>query len=466
MILRAAELAAAPAEPVCRRERALAVAAVLAAALIWSTSYAVTKMTLAEIPPLTIGAIRFSVAALILAAVVHARRNQPLPTVRQRLVIGAAGLLGVAAYFAVENLGVDLATASDATLIVASYPIITLAVELILRRATLSVVRLAGMVIAIGGVWLVVQDGSSGDLGNRWWGDTLLILGGLIWAGYNLVAQRDTSEASPVVVTYYQTLAGALGFFAMSLLETDRWAWPSPAALGRMLFLAGLCSVVAFVLYNYGLRGLLPSVAVNLLNIVPPAGLVWAALLAGESIGVQQIIGGAVVIAGVVCGLYQRNGDRFAAMSNTENIEHREGQRMTSRPELKCAIVVSDELPTGLAVNAASVLSLTMGNRIEELVGVDVNDADGVIHPGIVYTPLPILVAPRKQVDTIVQAAAERDGMFFVSFSSLAQGCKTYEEYIDKMAATPTADLASVGVGLYGPRKQVNKLVGALPLLG
>ncbi|MEV5707902.1 DUF2000 domain-containing protein [Actinoallomurus sp. NPDC052274] len=137
---------------------------------------------------------------------------------------------------------------------------------------------------------------------------------------------------------------------------------------------------------------------------------------------------------------------------------------MTNRPEFKCAIVVSAELPTGLAVNAASVLSLTMGHRVEGLVGVDVKDADGVAHPGIIYTPLPILVAPREQVGTIVQTAAAQDGMFFVGFSSLAQGCRTYEEYIDKMAATPTAQLASVGVGLYGPRKQVNKLVGSLPL--
>jgi drug/metabolite transporter (DMT)-like permease len=308
--------AAGPAKPVRRGGRLLAVAAVLLAALIWSTSFAVTKVALAEIPPMTIGAIRFSFAALILAAVVHTRRDRRLPTVRQRLFIGLAGLLGIAAYFAVENLGVDLATASDATLIVASYPIITLALELILGRATLSVVRLAGMVIVIGGVWLVVRGGTGGDLGNRLWGDTLLILGGLVWAGYNLVAQRDTSGASPVVVTYYQTLAGALGFIAMSLFETDRWAWPSQANLGRMLFLAGLCSVAAFLLYNHGLRGLLPSVAVNLLNIVPVAGLVWAALLAGEAISVQQIIGGAVVIVGVVSGLYQRKSDRPTAVSN------------------------------------------------------------------------------------------------------------------------------------------------------
>ncbi|MGW5647216.1 DMT family transporter [Saccharopolyspora sp. NPDC003752] len=305
------------------RGRTLAVAAVVVAALIWSASFAVTKVALAEIPPMTIGAIRFGFAALMLAAVIHTRRDRRLPTVRQRLFIGLAGLLGITAYFAVENLGVDLATASDATLIVASYPIITLALELILRRATLSVVRLAGMVIAIGGVWLVVQGGAGDDLRNRLWGDALLILGGLVWAGYNLVAQRDTSGASPVVVTYYQTLAGALGFIAMSLFETDRWAWPSPADLGRMLFLAGLCSVAAFLLYNYGLRRLLPSVAVNLLNIVPVAGLVWAVLLAGESIGVQQIIGGAVVITGVLFGLYQRKSDRPAAVPNaaTSNAE-------------------------------------------------------------------------------------------------------------------------------------------------
>jgi hypothetical protein len=138
---------------------------------------------------------------------------------------------------------------------------------------------------------------------------------------------------------------------------------------------------------------------------------------------------------------------------------------MTDQPEFKCAIVVSDELPTGLAVNAASVLSLTMGHRVEGLVGADVKDADGVLHPGIIHTPLPVLVAPGERVGALVRAAAAQDGMFFVGFSSLAQSCRTYEEYTDKMAATATADLTEVGVGLYGPRKQVTKLVGSLPLL-
>ncbi|MGC7100992.1 DUF2000 domain-containing protein [Amycolatopsis lurida] len=110
----------------------------------------------------------------------------------------------------------------------------------------------------------------------------------------------------------------------------------------------------------------------------------------------------------------------------------------------KCAIVVSEELPAGLAANAAGVLSITLGHRISGLVGADVKDADGVVHPGIVRLPIPILNVP---------------------FSALAQSCKTYDEYIGKMAATATADLDIVGVGLHGPRKPVNRLVGSLPLL-
>jgi Protein of unknown function (DUF2000) len=138
---------------------------------------------------------------------------------------------------------------------------------------------------------------------------------------------------------------------------------------------------------------------------------------------------------------------------------------MPEQVKNKCAIVVSEALPAGLAANAAGVLSITLGHRVDGLVGADVKDADGVAHPGVISIPIPILNAPREKIATIVQAAAEDDELFFVSFSALAQSCKTYDEYIDKMAATPTADLDSVGVGLHGPPKRVNRLVGSLPLL-
>ena len=73
----------------------------------------------------------------------------------------------------------------------------------------------------------------------------------------------------------------------------------------RIAFLAALCSVAAFLLYNHGLRRLEASVAVNLLNIVPVAGLGWAVVLAGERLTPVQVLGGGVVIAGVTLSLHR-----------------------------------------------------------------------------------------------------------------------------------------------------------------
>ncbi|MFE3319308.1 DUF2000 domain-containing protein [Nocardia sp. NPDC059195] len=130
----------------------------------------------------------------------------------------------------------------------------------------------------------------------------------------------------------------------------------------------------------------------------------------------------------------------------------------------KCVVVVSDQLPVGLQANAGSVITMTLGRRVPDLVGPDVKDADGVLHPGIVLIPVPILVAAPDKVNEIWRAAAEHD-LVRVGFSGLAQSCRTYDEYLDRMAAAATEELDFAGVGLFGVKKLVNRLAGSLPLL-
>ncbi|MGC7102846.1 DUF2000 domain-containing protein [Amycolatopsis lurida] len=131
---------------------------------------------------------------------------------------------------------------------------------------------------------------------------------------------------------------------------------------------------------------------------------------------------------------------------------------------MKCAILVSDDLPTGLAVNAASVLAVSLGANVDGLVGKDVKDLDGVLHPGVIYTPLPILRHTAAGIHEVLSAVASDEEVFFATFSSLAQSCRTYDEYIDRMGQVATDDIDLVGIALCGPKKKVNKLVGSLPL--
>ncbi len=131
----------------------------------------------------------------------------------------------------------------------------------------------------------------------------------------------------------------------------------------------------------------------------------------------------------------------------------------------RCVVIVGDRLGAGLAANAAAVVTMSMGQRVDGLIGPDVKDADGRLYPGIVHIPVPILTAGADLLHAIWAEAVDSPEAVTVGFTSLAQSCRTYDEYSARMLATASADLECVAVGVHGPRRLVNRLAGSLPLL-
>lgn len=131
--------------------------------------------------------------------------------------------------------------------------------------------------------------------------------------------------------------------------------------------------------------------------------------------------------------------------------------------ESKCIVVVNADLRLGLKANAVSVISMTLGQRVVGLVGPDVKDADRVLHPGIVLIPIPILIANSDVIRQIWQQAGEE--LVRIGFSSLAQSCRTYDEYVGLFSSLRTDELDFAGIGLFGATRSVNRLAGSLPLL-
>jgi hypothetical protein len=128
-------------------------------------------------------------------------------------------------------------------------------------------------------------------------------------------------------------------------------------------------------------------------------------------------------------------------------------------------VLVDDGLPIGLAANAVSVVGVSMGCALDGLVGPPLKSRDGHLYPGVVLAPLPIVVAPQMELRAIYLRAADDPGMIVFPFSNLAQSCKTYDEYEATLSATDSADIPLSALGVVGPRKSVNKLVGSFPLM-
>ncbi len=125
----------------------------------------------------------------------------------------------------------------------------------------------------------------------------------------------------------------------------------------------------------------------------------------------------------------------------------------------KCVMVIDENLPSGIVANTAAIMGITLGKQRREIVGADVYDRTGNRHLGIIEFPVPIL---KGNADVI---KAIREKLYEPEFSDLAQGCKTYDEFIGKIKDISETELNYFGIAICGAKKKVNRLTGSMALL-
>ena len=72
--------------------------------------------------------------------------------------------------------------------------------------------------------------------------------------------------------------------------------------------------------------------------------------------------------------------------------------KILSNATHKCVLVIDNAQPTGIVANIASVLSMTLGCRVSNIVSHDVYDKQGERHLGITQLPIPILGASQEKI--------------------------------------------------------------------
>lgn len=276
----------------------------LIAVLFWSTSFVGTKIAYESFAPLTLGAVRFAIAAIILGIIkLSIKDRSPKPSFKDMGWIALSGLLGTTLYFALENVGLKMTTASNAALIIASYPAMAALFEFAFYRTKISWIKGLGILLAITGVYQL-SSGSPGQGGEQHiMGNLILILAGVVFSFYTFTTRKVVSKYSMLTISFYQTLTGAIAFIPLALIEKSTWKMPTAQSWAMAVYLGVFCSVVAFFLYNLALRHLAASTAVALMNLVPVFGVILSVWVLGEVIGGGQYFGGLIVIIGVMLSM-------------------------------------------------------------------------------------------------------------------------------------------------------------------
>ena len=130
----------------------------------------------------------------------------------------------------------------------------------------------------------------------------------------------------------------------------------------------------------------------------------------------------------------------------------------------KTVVIVSRDLPQGLALNATGIVGISLGRLFPELVGPDVTDASAVEHPGITEHPLPVLKADPERLVAVAERARATAQVTVLTIPESAQRARTYAEYSAHLGSLTTPEQTLSAIGLVGPRAAITSLTGDLPL--
>ena len=283
-----------------KQSNAVSILSVLGALILWGSSFVAIKFAYTTYPPLTLAVARFVVASLILGTLTLLPQNRVRLQKKDIFTVAICGLTGIMLYAVLQNIAMQWTSASSATLIIASYPIITLLMESLIYKKKLSAIKIVAILIAIVGVVILSNVKSESRVEGELLGIILLIIAGVAWAVYNFMMKRVVNQYPPITLLFYITLFGTIFLLPLALLERGQWQQPTLVSFGNMMFLGVFCSVVAYLLYNRGLKTMAPSTITSMLNLMPIIGVFFSWLLLGEQVTLRKFVGGAIVILGVM----------------------------------------------------------------------------------------------------------------------------------------------------------------------
>jgi O-acetylserine/cysteine efflux transporter len=262
--------------------------------LLWGVNFAVAKFGLDNFEPIFFVALRFSLVAILLVAVVglpkRAMLKQLLPL---SVTMGAMHFTLI--FLGMRNL--DAATSSIAVQLQTPFAAIMAAFFL---NEKLGWRRIAGMVVAFAGVLLIAGEPRFSD---NPWPLLAVIAAALVWAAGNIQVKALGDQVDAVQLNgWIAILAAPQLLIASWLIEGPQWqdvveaSWIGWAAL---VFQAVVIAIFTYWIWYNMMRRYPVNQVMPFTLLLPMIGVAAGAILRDEPVTWQMIVGGLATIAGV-----------------------------------------------------------------------------------------------------------------------------------------------------------------------
>jgi drug/metabolite transporter (DMT)-like permease len=272
---------------------------VAGAAFFWGTSATLARSVFRDlhVPALAVVELRLLIASLILGTWLALRRPSSLRVARADwgyvLVLALFGVATVQAsyYYSISVFGVGLA-------IVIQYiaPTLIVGVDL-LRGRSVRPITLIAVAAALGGTVLLVGNAGATGAHARPWQWVIAFSSAAWFAFYVMYSKRGLARYRPETLLFYSFATAALVWMLVTPPARILAAGYPARTWGFFLILGTFSTLVPFGLFNAGLRQLRAAEAGIIATLEPVIAAVSAAIVLGESLGLLQWLGAALVLA-------------------------------------------------------------------------------------------------------------------------------------------------------------------------
>lgn len=269
----------------------------LSFALMWSSAFASARIIVLEAPPLMALSLRFFISGTVAVGIALLLKQSWRLTKAQWRAIVVFGLCQNALYLGLNFIAMQTVQASIAAIIASTMPLLVALVGWVFLRQRLPIVALLGLVTGLVGVLVIMVPRLQGGLDP--WGVLLCVLGVASLTVATLSVRNAVSSGQVLMIVGLQMLVGSAALTVPALLFETWNVTITPLLVSAFIYttlVPGLAAtVIWFVLVSR--IGAVRAATFHFLN--PFFGVALAAVLLEEQIGLIDVLGVAIIAAGI-----------------------------------------------------------------------------------------------------------------------------------------------------------------------
>ncbi len=275
--------------------------ALFVVSLIFGINSVTAKIAMKEIDPMALVFIRIVSAAIILFILQKFFIREKIQSARDYFLLAFFSLFGITINQVLFLKGLALTTAINATILVTTIPVATIAVALILRKEAASVRKILGTILSFVGVFFLLGTERIDFRNDYFVGNLFVFLNAVSFGIYLVISRNLLRRYHPATVTAWTFIFGAIGVFPFGIqqvMATDFFSI-SPAGWWCITFLIIFSSVIVYYINNWALQRTSSSTVAVYIYVQPIIATLISTLMMGEDLRWQTVFASLLIFAGV-----------------------------------------------------------------------------------------------------------------------------------------------------------------------